>query len=56
MTKKEEFDSVQERHGEPMKCIGTLRAAQAQAVIETVAGYHSKTVTREAPILRSTHP
>ncbi len=46
----------QERHGEPMKCIGTLRAAQAQSVIETVAGYHSKTVTREAPILEGELP
>jgi Flp pilus assembly CpaF family ATPase len=36
----------QERLGEPMKCIGTLRFAQAEAIIETIAGYHGKEVTR----------
>ncbi|MBC7294418.1 MAG: P-type conjugative transfer ATPase TrbB, partial [Thermoleophilia bacterium] len=38
-----------ERLGEPMKCIGTLRVAQAQAIIETIAGYHGKEVTRSKP-------
>jgi hypothetical protein len=41
----------QERLGEPMRCIGTMRVAQAQAIIETVAGYHSKEVTRHKPML-----
>ncbi len=30
--------------GERMKCIGTLRVAQAEAIIKTVAGYHGKEV------------
>ena len=46
----------QERLGEPMKCIGTLRDAQAQAIIETVAGYHGKEATRHKPILESELP
>ncbi len=44
-----------ERLGEPMKCIGTLRVAQAQAIIETIAGYHGK-VTRSKPILEGELP
>ena len=39
----------QERLGEPMKCIASMRMAQAQAIIETVAGYHGKEVTRQNP-------
>ena len=46
----------QERLGEPMKCIGALRLAQAQAIIETVAGYHGKEVTRHKPILEGELP
>jgi P-type conjugative transfer ATPase TrbB len=46
----------QERLGEPMRCIGTMRVAQAQAIIETVAGYHSKEVTRHKPILEGELP
>jgi len=46
----------QERLGEPMRCIGTLRAAQAQAIIETIAGYHGKEVTRCNPILEGELP
>jgi len=46
----------QERLGEPMKCIGSLRFAQAQAVIETIAGYHGKEVTRQRPILEGEFP
>src|SRR5574338_1510326 len=46
----------QERLGEPMKCIGSLRVAQAQAIIETVAGYHGKEVTRQKPILEGELP
>lgn len=45
-----------EQLGHPMKCIGTLRPAQAQAIIETVAGYHSKEVTRQSPILEGEFP
>ena len=46
----------QEKLGEPMKCIGTLRFAQAQAMIETIAGYHGKEVTRQRPILEGEFP
>jgi P-type conjugative transfer ATPase TrbB len=46
----------QERLGEPMKCIGTMRLAQAQAVIETIAGYHDREVTRHKPILECELP
>ncbi|WP_020405881.1 P-type conjugative transfer ATPase TrbB [Hahella ganghwensis] len=46
----------QERLGEKMCCIGTLRNAQAQAIIETIAGYHRKEVTRDNPILEGEFP
>lgn len=46
----------QERLGEPMACIGTMRVAQAQAIIETIAGYHGKEVTRQKPILEGEWP
>jgi Flp pilus assembly CpaF family ATPase len=46
----------QERLGERMKCIGTLRVAQAQAIIETIAGYHGKEVTKNKPILEGEFP
>lgn len=46
----------QERLGEPMRCIGSLRRAQAQAIIETVAGYHSKEITRANPLLEGEWP
>ena len=45
-----------ERLGEPMQCIGTLRVAQAQAIIETIAGYHGKEVTRSKPVLEGELP
>lgn len=45
-----------EKLGEPMRCIGTLRPAQAQAIIETIAGYHGKEVTRSNPILEGEFP
>ena len=32
----------QERLGEKMKCIGSLRVAQSEAIIKTIAGYHGK--------------
>lgn len=46
----------QERLGEPMRCIGSLRQAQAQAIIETIAGFHGKEVTRHKPILEGELP
>ncbi len=46
----------QERLGEKMKCIGSLRVAQAEAIIKTVAGYHGKEVTRAKPILEGELP
>lgn len=46
----------QECLGEPMKCIGSLRPAQAQAIIETIAGYHGKEVTRHKPLLEGELP
>jgi type IV secretion system protein VirB11 len=46
----------QERLGEPMQCIGAMRLAQAQAIIETVAGYHGKAVTRHQPLLEGELP
>lgn len=46
----------QERLGEKMNCIGSLRAAQAEAIIKTVAGYHGKEVTREKPLLEGELP
>lgn len=45
-----------ERLGKGMQCIGTLRPAQAQAVIETIAGFHGKEVTRSKPILEGEFP
>lgn len=46
----------QERLGERMRCIGTLRAAQAEAIVKTVAGYHGKEVTRGKPLLEGELP
>ncbi|HEX8884689.1 MAG TPA: P-type conjugative transfer ATPase TrbB [Noviherbaspirillum sp.] len=46
----------QERLGEKMTCIGTLRVAQAEAIIKTVAGYHGKEVTRTKPTLEGELP
>jgi type IV secretion system protein TrbB len=46
-----------ERLGErKITCIGTMRTAQAQAIIETVAGYHGKEVTRKKPLLEGELP
>lgn len=45
-----------ERLGEHMKCIGTMRPAQAQAIIETVSGYHGKEVTASSPLLEGELP
>lgn len=46
----------QERLGEKMKCIGTISFARAEAIIKTVAGYHSKEITRHKPILEGELP
>jgi type IV secretion system protein VirB11 len=46
----------QERQGERAKFICTLRPAQAQAIIETIAGYHGKEVTKENPLLEGEFP
>ncbi len=46
----------QEKLGENMMCIEKLRPAQVQAVIETVAGYHGKEVTRKNPIIEGELP
>jgi P-type conjugative transfer ATPase TrbB len=46
----------QEKLGARMMCIGSMRATQAKAIIETIAGFHGKVVTREAPILEGELP
>ncbi|KGR62607.1 conjugal transfer protein TrbB, partial [Xanthomonas vasicola] len=46
----------QERLGEQMRHICDLRPSQGQAIIETVAGYHGKEVTRQKPILEGEFP
>lgn len=46
----------QERLGESMKLIGNLRAAQAEAIIKTVAGYHGKEITSSKPIIEGELP
>jgi P-type conjugative transfer ATPase TrbB len=46
----------QERLGEPMMCIGSIRVAQAEAIIKTVAGYHGKEITHFKPILEGELP
>ncbi|MCD2514410.1 P-type conjugative transfer ATPase TrbB [Comamonas endophytica] len=46
----------QERLGEKMQCIGALRAAQSEAIIKTIAGYHGKEVTRGKPVLEGEFP
>lgn len=45
-----------ERLGEGMACIGTLPAARAEALIKTVAGYHRKEITRQAPFFEGLFP
>ena len=46
----------QERLGEPMITIGTLRQAQGEAIIRTVASCLAKTVTAETPIVEGELP
>jgi len=45
-----------ERLGEQMQCLGSIRPTQAQAIIETVAGYHGKEINRNYPILEGEFP
>lgn len=46
----------QEKLGQPMASIGNLRPAQAEAIIKTVAGFHSKEVTKLNPIIEGEFP
>lgn len=46
----------QERLGESMGLIGSMRASQAEAVIKTVAGFYGKEITRIKPVLESEFP
>lgn len=46
----------QEKLGEKMQCIGSLPYARAQSILETVAGYLDKTITRNSPILEGEWP
>jgi P-type conjugative transfer ATPase TrbB len=46
----------QERLGERMKCIGSLRPAQGEAIIRTVASCLGKTVTASMPIVEGELP
>src|SRR5690349_3930885 len=46
----------QERLGERIRCIGTMRASHAEAVIKTIAGYHGKEVTRLKPSIEGELP
>lgn len=45
-----------ERLGEEMQLLTHMPSFQAQAIIELVAGYHSKEVTRSQPILEGSFP
>ncbi|MGL4447828.1 MAG: P-type conjugative transfer ATPase TrbB [Aeromonas sp.] len=45
-----------ERQGERPHCIGSLRCAQAQAIVETVAGFHGKEITKTTPLLECEFP
>ncbi len=46
----------QEKLGQRIEYIGNLQAAQAEAVIKTVAGFHGKEVTRSNPIIEGEFP
>ncbi|MET0505561.1 MAG: P-type conjugative transfer ATPase TrbB [Luteibacter sp.] len=46
----------QERLGEGMRCIGSMRPSQSEAVIKTTAGYYGKEITRTQPVLESEFP
>lgn len=46
----------QERLGEPMRCFGTMRAAQARSVVRNVAGIHGRELTRHSPTIECEFP
>jgi type IV secretion system protein VirB11 len=46
----------QERQGERATVIGKLRTAQSEAIIQTIAGYHGKEITRSNPLLEGEFP
>ncbi|WP_285403886.1 P-type conjugative transfer ATPase TrbB [Luteibacter sp. ME-Dv--P-043b] len=46
----------QERLGEGMRCVGSMRPSQSEAVIKTIAGYYGKEITRAHPVLESEFP
>lgn len=46
----------QERLGESMRCIGTMRPAQAEAMIKTIAGFHQREITRFKPLIEGELP
>jgi type IV secretion system protein VirB11 len=46
----------QERLGEAMRCIGTMRPSQSEAVIKTTAGFYGKEITRANPVLEAEFP
>ena len=46
----------QERLNEPMRCIGAMRATQAQGIVKTVAGYHGRELTRSNPTIECEFP
>lgn len=45
-----------ERLGERPHKMGNIRPAQAQAIVETVAGFHGKEVKRDSPLLEGEFP
>lgn len=46
----------QEKLGQRIECIGHLPAAQVEAIIKTVAGFHGKEVTRVNPMIEGEFP
>ena len=46
----------QECLGEPMRCIGTMPGTRAQGIVNTVAGYHDRELTRSNPTLECEFP
>lgn len=45
-----------ERLGEPMKRIGLMSPSRVESIIKTVAGFHNREITREAPLLECELP
>src|SRR5688572_14382614 len=45
-----------EKLGEPMQCIGTIPSHQAQAILETVAGFHGKVISSDCPVIEAEFP